>query len=68
MDLLKPCPCCGETPSFENHTECFGHGDYSKVWKLQCTCGLSTKRFIEGWQGTAEDCKEKAKAVWNRRT
>jgi len=64
---LKHCPCCSGAPEFNSDNECYGHGSFSKKWWVECKCGMMTKSFPEGYEGTDEQCKEKAAKVWNKR-
>ena len=56
---------CGEKPDFKSAGRVFGHGDCPVVWWVECKCGLATKEIAEGYEGTDEDCKEKAANIWN---
>jgi hypothetical protein len=61
---IKKCRC-GKTPKFKNERRTFGHGECPKVWFLECSCGMRTKDLPEGYEGSRNECREKAIKIWN---
>jgi hypothetical protein len=51
---------CGREPSLEK-VSC----DERKIWRVRCSCGMMSRPFVEGEDGTEQDCKDKAIAYWN---
>ena len=64
---LDGCPCCGGIPKYHGERVTYGHGDCPTEWSVRCKCGMRSKGFPTGWDGTEAQCKDKAAAVWNRR-
>ena len=64
---LKYCPFCNSIPRFHGESVNYGHGDRPTEWSVRCDCGLRTKGFPTGWEGTEAQCKDKAAAIWSRR-
>lgn len=62
---LLPCPFCGGKAIVRDIVECFGHGDYARVFYVKCS-----KCFIEGQQFCERDTAEPEAAAiraWNTR-
>ena len=66
MNAMNLSRCrCGGIPEFMSAGRVFGHGDCPTVWWLQCRCGMATKEIPEGYEGTKEECQQKAADIWN---
>ena len=51
---------CGEQPLLEK--VCCSE---QILWRIRCCCGQVSKSFVEGQDGTEEECKDKAIAFWD---
>ena len=60
---LKPC-FCGREAQVVKDSRLGGHGYSDTLWRVECSCGMRTIDIVEGWEGTAEECQEKAKLIW----
>lgn len=67
MNKLDACPCCGGLPKMTSQQVNYGHGDFPTEWSVRCDCGLRTKGVPTGYEGSDDQCKDKAEAIWNRR-
>ena len=56
---------CGSFPEFRSQVRVYGHGDCPTVWFVECSCGMATKEIAQGYEGSAEQCKEIAARIWN---
>ena len=62
---LKPCPFCWGIPNLESPVRCFGHGEYTKVYRVLCVdCGAQSRGFAEHYE---KDPVKLAIEAWNRR-
>lgn len=65
---LRTCQC-GNAPELRSGAAAAAMGlGTIKTWYAYCTCGMQTRAFVEGFDGSTEECKSKACAVWGSPT
>ena len=64
MEEFKQCRC-GRQPSIRESLQQTGQGPMEKVFWVECACGMQTSVAVEGWQGSADYCKQYVTKIWN---
>lgn len=62
INNIHPC-LCGQQPELKTRRECYGHGESHDEAQVVCPCGMSGKKFVDGYDGW--DIKQNAIDWWN---
>lgn len=66
MTPILKCPFCGGEGQVQRQSD--GTQGYNQEIFVQCIkCGARAKYVLEGYEGSRDECREKAIAKWNAR-